>query len=822
MSLPANQLRQLIRRLARSPLFSLVTLFTIALAVGANTSIFSVVNGILLKPLPYMKPDRLVATWFVAPGINIKDLNMAPSMYFVFREQGKLWEDIGLWTGDSVNVTGRGNPEQIEALDVTDGTLPLLGVKPLLGRLFTKKDDSPGSPETTVLTYGYWQRRFGGSRDIIGQRVLMDGVAHEIVGVLPKTFRFLSGDPAAIMPLQFDRNKTFLGNFSFDGIARLKPGVTVGQANAEMARLIPIVYKTFPTFPGFSLDLFLKARIAPNDRLLKQDVVGDVGQTLWAMMATIGIVLLIACANLANLLLVRAEGRQQEMAIRASLGASRGQIAAELIGESIVLGLAGGVLGLGLSVICLRVLLALAPPNLPRVHEIGIDSQVLLFTLLISLLAGLLFGSVPVLKYARTSLAANLRQGGRNSSQGRERHRARSTLVIVQVALALVLLISAGLMIRTSRALLNVRPGFADPASLQTMMVSIPDAEVKDPERVLRMQAEMVRKVQAIPGVSSAAFSRAIPMDGSNRFDPIFVEGRNEDNKQLPPIRRFNFVVPGAFQTLGNPLLAGRDFTWPDLFDKRPVTIISENTARELWGNPQAAIGKRVRESFKSPWREIVGVVGNTHDDGANQKAATVVYWPSLMKNFEGDGISCQRAMTLIVRSNRAGSEGLVKQIESAVWSEDPNVPAADVRTVEEIYRKSMARTSLTLVIFSIAGTMALLLGTVGIYGVLAYSVAQRTREIGIRLALGAQENQLSSMFLRQGLLLSMAGIGIGLAFAFAVLRLTSSLLFGVGSADPLTYVTVSAGLLAVSVSASYLPSRRAAHVDPTRALQAE
>jgi predicted permease len=817
-----NQLRKLLRRLARAPLFSFVTIFTIALAVGANTSIFSVVNGILLKPLPYPDPGRLIANWFVAPGINIKDLNMAPCMYFVFREQGKSWEDIGLWTSDSVNMTGRGNPEQIDAVDVTDGTLPLLGARPLLGRTFTRKDDRPGSPATTILTYGFWQRRFGGSTSVIGQRVMMDGVAHEVIGVLPKSFRFVEGDPAAIMPMQLDRSKTFLGNFGFNGIARLKPGVTLGQANAETARLIPIVFKSFPTFPGFSLDLFLQARLGPNNRFLKQDIVGDIGNTLWAMMATIGIVLLIACANLANLLLVRAEGRQQELAIRLSLGASRWQIATELIGESIVLGLAGGAVGLGLAMVCLRVLLAIAPPGLPRVYEIGIDSHVLLFTLAISVFAGLLFGSVPVLKYARVSLASNLRQGGRNLSQGRERHRTRAALVIVQVALALVLLISSGLMIRTTRALLNVQPGFSDPASLQTMIISIPDAEIKDPMRVLQMQSDMLRKMQSIPGVTSAAFARSVPMDGSNRFDPIFSEDNPHNDRQLPPVRRFNFVTPGMFKTLGDPLLAGRDFTWPDLFDQRPVVMVSENVARELWGSPQAAIGKRIRESFKSPWREVVGVVGNTHDDGVNQKAAVVVYWPSAMKDFEGDKTSVQRFMKLIVRSGRAGSKSFITQIENAIWSEDPNVPAAGVRTMEEIYSKSMARTSFTLVIFSIAGGMALLLGVVGIYGVIAYSVAQRRREIGIRIALGAQPNQLSSMFVKQGLSLALGGVAAGLAAAFAVLRLTASLLFGVSAADPLTYISVSAGLLGVAALATYIPSRRAATIDPSATLQAE
>jgi predicted permease len=822
MLLPAIQLRHLLRRLARSPLFSLVTIFTIALAVGANTSIFSVLNGILLKPLPFPEPDRLIAVWLTAPGLNIKDAPLAPSMYFIFREQGKTWEDIGLWTGDSVNITGRGAPEQVEALDVTDGTLPLLRVQPLLGRIFTRKDDTPGSPQSAVLTYGYWQRRFGGSTDVIGKRVLVDGVAHQIIGVLPKSFHFLDRNPSLLMPLQFDRSKTYLGNFSFQSIARLKPGATIQQANAEIAHLIPVVLRSFPAFPGFNADFFWKIHMGPNTRTLKQDLIGDLGNTLWALMATIGIVLLIACANVANLLLVRAEGRQQEIAVRIAIGASRRQIAAELFSESIALGLAGGIIGLGLSLVCLRFLIALAPADLPRLSEISIDGHVLLFTLVISVIAGLLFGSIPVFKYARAGVSPNLRQGGRTLSQSRERHRARGVLVVVQVALALVLLISSGLMIRTSRALLNVQPGFTDPASLQTMVVAVPEGEVKEPERVLQMQADMLTRVRAIPGVASATFVSTVPMDGTMRFDPIFVEDRHENDKQPPPIRRYKFITPDSFRTLGTPLLAGRDFTWTDLFEKRAVAIVSETVARELWGSPASALGKRIREGTTGPWREVVAVAGNTYDDGVNQKPSVSVYWPAMMHDFEGDKVAVRRSMTLLVRSNRAGSESLVKQMEAAVWSLDPNIPAANVRTVEEIYRKSMARTSFTLVIFSIAGGMALLLGIVGIYGVIAYSVAQRTREIGIRLALGAQQSQLSAMFLRQGLLLTLAGVTCGLAVAFLVLRVASSLLFGVTANDPLTYAAVSAGLLTVAALATYVPSRRAARVDPSSALQAE
>lgn len=363
-----DQLRQVLRRLSRAPLFTVITLVTLAAGVGANTVVFSVLEGVLLKPLPYSHAEELVGVWHSAPGLNIKDLNMSPSNYFIYREQGQTFQDIGLYEGDSVSVTGAAEPEQVRALDVTDGTLPILGIPPMLGRRFNHQDDSPGTPETVIMTYGYWRRKFGGDPSIIGRTLMVDGKARQVIGVLPRRFRFLDQqDPALILPFQFDRNKTHLGNFSYEGVARLKPDATMEQANADVARMLPIVMSSFPAPEGFSLKLFEKAHILPNVRQLKQDVVGDVGNVLWVLMGSIGLVLLIACANVANLLLVRVEGRRQELALRAALGAGRGRLATELLLESVVLGLLGSLLGLGLAWGALRVLVAMAPTGLPRI-----------------------------------------------------------------------------------------------------------------------------------------------------------------------------------------------------------------------------------------------------------------------------------------------------------------------------------------------------------------------------------------------------------------------------------------------------------------------
>jgi predicted permease len=818
-----DQLRQVIRRLLRTPMFTAITLLTLAISVGANTAIFSVLEGVLLKPLAYPHSEQLVGVWVSAPGLNIKQLDLSPSTYFVCREQNTTFQDIALFNSNSVNLTGVGEPERVNALDVTDGAFPLLGAQPILGRGFSLEDDRPGSARTVMLSYGYWRSKFGGNPGAVGQSITIDGNLHQIIGVLPKGFQFVDrGEPSLYLPLQWARAKLNLGNYSFQGLARLKPGVTLEQASADVARMLPIVNRSYPAPPGFSLQLFEKARITPQIIPLKNDVIGDVGKLLWVLMGSIAIVLLIACANVANLLLVRIEGRQHELAIRAALGAGRRRIAGGLLFESLVLGLLGSALGLALAYGALRALVAAAPAGLPRLDEIGIDLPVLLFTLAISIFASLLFGAIPVFKYAGAQLATGLRESGRGSSQTKERHRARSVLVVVQVALAIVLMISSGLMIRTFRALTRVQPGFSRPAELQTFRISIPDSEVKDDEQVTRREEEIMHKLEALPGVSGVAMGTKIPMDGNGSFDPVFAQDRAYAEGELPPIRRFKFVSPGFSATLGTPLIAGRDYTWADNYDKLPVAIVSENFARELWNTPSNAIGKRIRVSTVDDWREVIGVVGDVHDDGMDAAAPTSVYWPILQGKFESSPVESTRSLAFAIRSPRAGSESFLKEVRQAVWSVDANLPLADVNTLDYYYQKSLARTSFTLIMLALAGGMALLLGVVGLYGVIAYSVSQRTREIGIRMALGAQQQNLVGMFVRHALLLAGVGVAFGLAAAFASMRLMSSLLFEVSPADPVTYAAVSVCLIATALLASYLPSRRAAAVDPVDALRAE
>jgi predicted permease len=819
-----TQLKQVLRRLLRAPMFTLVTLITLAAGVGANIAVFSVLEGVLLKPLPYPHPDQLVGVWHTAPGLDLDDVNMAPSNYFIYREQNRVFTDIGIYQGDSVNVTGQGNPEQVQAVEVSDGVLPLFAVAPMLGRTFSRADDTPTAAQTAVLSYGYWQRHFGSDRTIVGRSMNIDGKLRQIIGVMPQSFRFLDWtiQPVLYLPLQLDRNKTTLGQFSYDGIARLRPGQTLQTANADIARLIPIVWSSFPAPPGFSIALFNKARLGPRVRPLMRDVVGDVGQLLWILTGSIGVVLLIACANVANLMLVRAEGRHQELAVRSALGAGRWHVAREFLLESIVIGGIGSALGLAFAWGALHLLIAIAPAGLPRLHDIGIDLPVLAFTLLVSIGCSLLFGSIPALRYANSRASTGLREGGRTLSQGRERHRTRNILVVIQVSLAFVLLICSGLMIRTFRALTHVTPGYDAAAPIQTLRILIPEAEVADADKVMRIEETMLHSMAAIPGVASVGIANSVPMDDNGWMDPVFAQDHNYAEGQMPPLRRFKFASPGYFQTMGIPLIAGRDFTWDETYKKLPVAMVSENFAREYWGSPARALGQRVRVSTHDDWRAIIGVVGNVHEDGMNKDAPATAWWPLLMNNFEGDKTSVRRFVVFALRTPRAGSASLAGELRRAIWSVDANVPVSDIRTEEFLYTQSMARTSFTLVMIGVAAALALLLGLIGLYGVIAYSATQRRREIGIRIAVGAQRNDITGMFVRQGLLLAGAGVLCGLAVAFAATRFLASLLFQVSPMDPVTWIGACLALCTAAALASYIPSRRTASVNPVEALRAE
>jgi len=807
-----RDLKYTLRRLGRTPVFTIATVFTLALGIGANTAIFSVVNSVLLKPLPFHEPAQLISVMQTAPGVNIADLNACMADYITYREDSKTFADVAIWNGRSVIVTEFADPERLDGLGATFRLLPMLGVNPNLGRGFEEKDNHNGSPEVMMISHAYWQRRFGGDPKVIGRRIKVDGTAREIIGVLPEKFWFMDQRADVIMPIRYDRANIRLAGYNFQGIARLRPGVTLEQANADVARMIAIELHKFPPPVGLSTKMMEDARLGPKVRPLMQDLVGDIGKSLWVVMATIGIVLLIACANVANLLLVRVEGRAQELAVRAALGASRGRIARELIVESLALAAMGGGLGVGFAAAVVQLVLKMAPARLPRFDQIAVDGTALAFTFAVSLAAGLAFGVIPIWKYGGFRVGDALRAGGRNASSGRERNLARNTLTVVQVALALVLLVGSGLMVRTFQSMRRVDPGFRDPDTLQTLRISIPgNASLTDAAR-LQMQQNLANRLSGIPGVTSVSMTDGLPMTGFSSQDPIFASDHTYAANQIPPLRRFIRTVPGTFQTLGVPLRAGREYTWTEIHERRSVVVISENFAREYWGSAQAAIGKQIRSFPNDPWSEIIGVVGDIRHDGADKKAPTSVYWP----------VRGQGSMTYLIRGPRAGTESFTNEIRQSVWAVNSGLPITEMRTMKEVYDRSMSRTAFTLTLLAISGGMALLLAAVGIYAVISYAVAQRTREIGIRLALGAQQGSLKLMFVRNGLLWGGIGAAAGLAAAAALSRLMSSLLFEIDPVDPLTYFVVAAGLLFAAAVASYLPARRVTRVDPVEALRSE
>ena len=834
--------RYTLRALRRNPTFTVVVVLTLAVGIGANTAVFSVINSVLLKPLSYPRSEELVALRHVAPGAGSSALNLSPSMFLTYSEQNRTLQALGVWT-TTISSVGPTEPEQVRVVVVSDGVLQALDVPPAAGRWLSAADQLGATRPlpsifkavtTVMLGYGLWQRRFGGDPLVVGRTIIFDARPMLVVGVMPRNFRIGDTEPDVIWPVGFDRERLTLAGssaatFNYQAVARLKPGITIEQANADVERMIPIWMRSWSDGPGTTSQMYESWKLAPALRPLKDDVVGGVADMLWVVMATIGLVMLIACANVANLLLVRAEVRQRELAVRAALGAGRGRIVRSLLVESVLLGLIGGAVGTGLAYGGLRVLVALGPTNLPRLSEISLDARTFAFTAVLSVLSSVLFGLIPALKYTGPQISAALASLGRTASVSRDRLHTRSVLIVVQVAIALVLLVSAGLMIRTFEAIRSVQPGFTDPEHVQVMRMFFATSVVNDAVRATRLQNDMQDKLSAVPGVTSAAFGSAMPMEGfaSNlgvvNSGSVRADDRPDQASDPLPPRLFKYASPGFFKTAGTRVLAGREITWTEVYGLRPVVMISENLARELWGTPRAAIGKHLSQGSGMPGHEVIGVVEDMRENGLDQPAPATVYWPT-MSSYLNRTVAAPttiRQVTFIVRSTRAGTEGFLNQLRQAVWSVNPSLSMMP-RTMREVYDRSLVRTSFTLVMLAIAASMALLLGVVGIYGVIAYAVSQRRRELGIRAALGAQRRELSGMFVRHSLVLSGIGIVIGLVAAAALTRLMSTLLYGITPLDPVTYVAVPLVLMMATVIASYVPARRAASADPVEALKVE
>ena len=825
-----RDVRHALRTLPRRPSFTVAAVLTLALGIGATTAIFSVVYSVLLKPLPYPDSGELVRIRHSSATLGTADMQSQPTLYLTYRDENRTFAEVGFWGDGGETLTRTDGTDRVRSLRVTHGVLQALGVQPLRGRWFTEAEHQPGAegPDPVILSNAFAQSRFGGDA-ALGRAIEINGRPAQVVGIMPPDFRFLDMSPPfeIVVALRIDPARAAIDNFgNFHGLARLRPGVTPEQASADVARMLPLWLDAWPMVQGSTLtrEAIANWRITPVVRPLKEDMVGDIASALWVLMGAIGAVLLVACANIANLMLVRADARRPELAMRAALGAVPARIAGELLIESLVIGAIGGALGLALAYGGLQLLVAIGPSSVPRLNEIGVHPPVLAFTVAMALVSTLAFGSITALKHA-LSLDVSAFGGARGSSANRERSATRSALVVVQVALALVLVVGATLMIRTFEALRDVHPGFGEAATIQTVRTWAPNDVIRDAQQYVPLQREILDAIAALPGVTAAGFTQVLPMEGGPFVNniPVVVEGRPLDVGEAPPPRRMKVVSPGYLEAMGTQLIAGRDITWADLDAGGRVAIVSENFARELGGDPASALGLRIRPPVdSSDWREIIGVVQDVKEDALYTAAPSIVYWPAFMVNAFGSEAFGYPAMAYVIRSDRTGTATFNTEIRDAIWSVNRDVPIALERTMQDLYAGSLAQTSFALVMLAIAGAMALALGLVGIYGVIAYVVAQRSREIGIRMALGAQRRDVRTMFLRQGLLLSGLGLAIGLVAALVLTRLMASLLFGVGPTDVVTYAAAVGVILAAAAFASYLPARRASAIDPMETLKAE
>ena len=822
-----RDLRLAIRSLAKRPVFTGVVVFVLALGIGATTAIFTLLDVVILSPLPYDAANRLVAIDHTGEGMGIQSAGQCAAWHFTYESENRVFEDIGLYgDGSSTIIHRSGEPEAVPSLGLTSGVLRALRLKPVVGRLFTPEDEALDAPNAILLGYGYWQSRYGGDPEVVGQVVDVNGATWEIAGVVPAEIELLGVDPAVVFPYRVDRSQLFVGNIGLGGIARLRDGVTLEQANADVARMLPLATEMFPGGPV--ADFNESAQYAPNLLPLKASLVGSVVDLLWLFMAGVAVVLLIACANVANLFLVRADGKRTEMAVRTAMGASQRRIGWEYLKESLLLGVLGGVVGLVFAKVGLRILIAMAPVALPRVQEVSLNPQVLLFALVVSLGAGLAFGALPALWHGRARLVDALKQGAR-SGTSKEHHRAQHALAVSQMALALVLLVASGLMLRSFVSLRNVDPGFRNAEDLLAVRLFIPFDQIADAGEVALHHEQIAHRLGEIPGVTSVGLSSAVPMHGTDNVNPFYVDGLDYSGDEAPPLRRHKWLGQDFLETMQIPLLLGRTFTWNDIHDRIPAALVSERLAREYWGSPEAAIGQRIAARPDPPrWHEVIGVVADVREDGLGARPPLLVYWPQATLAFWGgsppDQVQTWRSMSYAIRSGRVGTTGFLREVREAIWEVDPTLPLLRVREVDGLVSESMAQTSFALILLMVAAGVALLLGIIGVYGVISYAVSQRTSELGMRVALGARSGDVIRMVLRQGFVLAVVGLAIGLALSFGLTGLMSDrdLLYGVSPRDPVTFALVPALLLGVAILATYVPARRAARVNPMDALRAE
>jgi predicted permease len=824
MSTFLQDARYAFRGFATSPGFVFVAVVSLAVGIGANTAIFSVASALLLRPLPYKNAERQVILWNTSPGLGITEDWFSTAQYFDIKTEIKSFTDVALAIGANSNLTGDGEPERVGTIRVSSNLLPMLGAQPILGGLFDAGDDLPGRTGKAILAYSTWMRRYGGNPSVVGRTLTLNGQPYEVIGVLARSFSLprevmptlgVVEDAEVVLPLPLAANAAAVRNREdYNIIATLAPGARIEQARAELDALTARLRQAHPDF--YPPNGGLTFRVLP----LQEQAVGRVRLALIVLVASVGFVLLIACVNVANLLLSRALSRQREVAVRAALGASRRRLIGQLLTESIMLGLAGGALGAAFSYLCLEGIRALGSASVPRLHEIHMNWVVMSYAFGISILSGVLFGLVPALRLSRVDLHTQLKDAGRASAGtsavwGRG-HALRRLLVIGELALSVMLLIGAGLLIRSFSHLQNVSPGFS-PDNVLTLELTMTGRKYGDADAVLQTYKLLWERLSQLPGVTAAGGVTALPLSQMMAWGPITVEGRAVAAGEKFINADIRVVAGDYFQAMQIPLLKGRLFTEQDTRTTPRVVVIDDHMAQQLWPG-EDPLGKRIRTGGfdvtpDTPWMTVIGVVGRVKQDALDSD--------SRMAYYRYQGQTPSRAMNVVVRSG-ANPGGLAGAVTEQVRALDPDMPIYKMRTMAERIDESLAERRFSMLLLTLFAALALALAAIGVYGVMAYLVSQGTRELGIRLALGAAPGDLLKLVIRQGMVVALVGTGLGLAGAMLLTRFMRALLFGVRPSDPLTFVAIAAALTVVALAASYIPARRAARIDPIVSLRAE
>jgi len=812
-----QDLRYSLRSLARTPGFALLAILTLALGIGANSAIFSVINGVILKPLGYPKPDQLVMITSQFPGLGFDKFWVSPPEYLELRERAKSFSEIGAYRANAVNLSEGDTPERIDAVNATSTLFTSLGIRPYRGRVFTEQEDLPNSEPVAVVSYELWQRAFGADPSLIGKQIDLDGRKTTVLGIMPPGFDIHDSNAEIWLPMGLDpANRQNRGSHFLYLVGRMKAGVSIRQANAELNTLLA---RWGEVTPNAHVPHPVNHRIQYAS--LESDVVGNIGRALWVLQVAVGFVLLIACANMANLLLARAESRHREFAIRTALGAGRGRLLRQFMAEGVTLAILGGAAGLGLAYGGLRSLIAANPNSLPRTADIGLDLTVVAFTIVVALLTGLVFGLAPLLHVGHRAVSLALKEGGTRSTATITRNRVRRGLVVAEVALAVMLVVGAGLMLRSFWKLMRFDSGF-DRTNLVTFGISLPAAKYQEQPRRVAFYNEIINRLKATPGVQSAAAMAGLPPSRPvNANDTEFENYQHVQGGPPANVDYWQSTTVDYTAAMKIPVLDGRTFGPQDGPSTTPVVLVNETLAKLYWPK-ESAVGHRVKPGCcgpNVPWATIVGVVKDVKQGGIDQKTGTEIYF--LYDQTIAVLGSAPRNMNVVVRSTLP-LESLARVIRDAVNGGDRTLPIVKLRTMDDVFSDSIARQRFLAQLLGIFGALALVLAAVGTYGVLSYLVTERQREIGIRMALGADRANVLSLVLRQGLSTTVAGLVIGVAGALGLTRLATSLLFEVRPTDPLTFAAVAGVITLVALFACVVPARRATKVDPIVALREE